>query len=69
MTSSSVWVLKHLLCAYCVPSNQNEQHSPHVSHCPKTHTRLSSFNLYSHPGRCAGRIPWTEEETEAPEVE
>lgn len=54
MTSGSVWVLRHLLCAYCVPSNKNEQHSPHVSHGPKTHTRLSSFNLHSHPGRCAG---------------
>lgn len=69
MTSSSVWVLKQLLCSYCVPSNQNElTHPVSVTVLRPTHVS-AHLTLTASLGGVSGHLPWTEEETEAPEVE
>lgn len=69
MTSSSVGVLKHLLLhtTYCVPSNPNKLHSLCAGHRPKTHTCVSSCNLYDAPGDARVLTARTGEETTAQE--
>lgn len=71
MTCSFVWVLRHLLCSYCVPGKSRKQHSACVSHCskPLPPPSVSAHVTFTTTQEGVHLLtPWTVEETEAQEV-